>query len=153
MGKDTIVDKLPEHRFARIKTCTTRSVRKEELVIDPYHRLTVKQFLSQVKQGLFIKYATYSGNYYGTRYEELLNITGRSKIPVLRIDPQGGRSYASGEIEIKGFSLLYFFVVSPTIADIRNRLFTRANTEGSFSKDNIKKVEERMKLVKSDIKL
>ena len=154
-GKDTIIDNLPKNKFQRVRTCTTRAKREEEKENDPYIRFTKEQFIEGMARGDFIEHEIYDNHYYGTRFQEISLATKRTKTPLLRIDPSGAKNYVTGEIALPGFMPLYFFVITPTLEEIRKRLMDREiNRPGYSSKrDTIQIVEQRLDLVKRDLKL
>jgi guanylate kinase len=156
-GKDTIVERLPAERYTRVRTCTTRiEIRDDEMVNDPYNRLKMEEFELQIEEGRFVEYAKYGSNYYGTREEDIRAITTRNMHPVLRIDPQGVRSYATGEVTIAGHQPLCFFVLPPTLEDMWLRLYNRdveRHSDQTKRDAGLKRVGERMQLAKQDIEL
>jgi guanylate kinase len=127
-GKDAVIDKLPDV-FQRIKTCTTRKVRSEEMANDPYIRLTEEEFDLQVNQGLFIENELYPGGRYGTRIQELTEIIAKKCIPVWRIDPKGASHVAAMWKEdhpnIKNITPYIFYLVPDKKEHLKTRILKR----------------------------
>lgn len=127
-GKDSIVNSFPKN-FQRIKTCTTRPQRPEEVKNDPYIRLTLKGFEESIKKGEFLETNFYNGNYYGSKISEIRKIASQGKIPVLRIDPIGSKNVLQILKEnpsiLDRLKVLYFFIIVPSKEVLKNRIFKR----------------------------
>lgn len=127
-GKDSVVNLLPDN-FQRVKTCTTRAQRPEEIENDPYIRLSIKEFEESLKKQEFLETNLYDGNYYGSRISEIKKIVSHGKIPILRIDPTGSKNVLRIVKEnpniLDGISVLYFFITPPSKDILKKRIFKR----------------------------
>lgn len=127
-GKDSIIDLLPDS-FSRIKTCTTRQIRPEEIGKDPYLRLTSNEFEEGIANHEFLETDLYDGNYYGSKISEINKVILQGKIPILRINPTGAKNAMNISKEtpevLKGLNILYFYIVPPSENILKKRIFKR----------------------------
>lgn len=142
-GKDSIVNLLPDN-FLRIRTCTTRPIRPEEIKKDPYIRLTVKEFEKGINNQEFLETNLYDGNYYGSPLSEINNVKASGKIPVLRIDPSGSKNAINILKEkpqiLDGLGLIYFYITPPSEEILKKRIFKR-DVKSLSDKDKRKEAE------------
>lgn len=129
-GKDSVIEKLPQGKFVRVRTCTTRTeIRPGETKNFPYVRLNKKDFQKNIEKDEFIEYAEYHGNFYGARRKEFFETMKRGLTPILRIDPQGGKYYMDLKKKrhksLKDLLLVYFFITTPSVKDLKQRLLRR----------------------------
>jgi len=127
-GKDSIVNLLPDN-FKRVKTCTTRSIRPEEIGNDPYIRLTIKEFEKGITNQEFLETNFYDGNYYGSKISEIKKIRLLGKTPILRIDPTGSKNIIEllkgKPLVLEGLKILYFYITPPSEEILKKRIFKR----------------------------
>ena len=142
-GKDSIVDLLPDS-FLRIKTCTTRQIRPEEIGKDPYIRLSVKEFEEGTNNHEFLETDLFDGNYYGSKLSEINKVILQGKIPILRINPTGAKNAMNISKEtpevLKGLNILYFYIVPPSEEILKKRIFKR-DVESVLDLDKRKEAE------------
>jgi guanylate kinase len=93
-GKTTIAravrEQYPE-RFGFSVSATTRKPRADERDGVDYHFLSRSQFLEGVGAGLFLEYAEYSGELYGTLQAEVEKVLASGKHVLLDIEVEGAR--------------------------------------------------------------
>lgn len=149
-GKDSVVDELIKKRsdMVRVKTLTTRERRVGEAGDnDPYERVTVGQFEDYLKKGKIMEYTEYTGNFYGTEKRTLEEMLLGDKIPILRVDPKGADFYLqkwmSGDLIFKEATLIYIFVIPPSLTALQERLLIRSG-DADF-------VKKRMEQSQNDI--
>lgn len=82
-----ITKSFPQIVFA--VSCTTRAPRKGEVDGINYHYLTRVQFEDKIQEGLFLEWAEYGGNLYGTLVSELTTPLYEGKIVLNEIELQG----------------------------------------------------------------
>lgn len=127
-GKDSIINLLPDN-FLRIRTCTTRTIRPEEIGNDPYIRLTTKEFEEGISNKEFLETDIYDGNYYGSKISEINKVGLQGKIPVLRINPTGAKNAINISKEktnvLEGLQILYFYIIPPSEETLKERIFKR----------------------------
>ena len=71
-------------RFVRPSTTTTRAKRTN--VEERYNFVSKKEFEKGIKEGKFLEYTVYGGNYYGCQAEKIKETTDAGKIAVMPID-------------------------------------------------------------------
>ena len=87
-GKTEVVRKLiSEHGMKKLVTYTSRSMRVGEINHVDYHFLERADFEEKIKEGFFLEYVEYNGNYYGTSYE------GLDADKVVILEPSGLKHY------------------------------------------------------------
>jgi guanylate kinase len=105
-------------------SATTRKPRKGEVAGRDYIFLSREEFETWIDEGLFLEWAEYSGNLYGTpeqKVEEYLK-SGRSVI--LEIELQGAR-----KVREKRPDAVMVFVRAPSLEETRKRLEGRATED------------------------
>ncbi|WP_373422732.1 guanylate kinase [Mycoplasma tauri] len=138
VGKGTIEKFLfdaKELRLAFSCSATTRKPRIGE--IDKVHYLFISKsnFEQKIKDNKFLEYSYHFDNYYGTLYEEIDRIHADNKVPFLEIETNGAKQILEKESVLQNYNLLTFFILPPTIDDLKQRILNR-NTE---SEDSINK--------------
>lgn len=129
-GKDTLLNNLPAEEFVRWKTWTTRAEKRDdELVEDPYIRVTPQEFAKHEKAGNFVESNPYADNRYGTHKREMEAAFADGRTPVLRVDPRGARAFNElFEKEVYPFNeakLFHFFIIPPSLEELTKRLHER----------------------------
>lgn len=135
-GKGTIVNglkKINKNIWVSI-SCTSRSPRKGDVEGETYFFLTRQEFENKIKEGDFLEYAEYSGNYYGTPKSKILEKIDSGIDVILEIEIQGA-------LKVKELipDAIFIFILPPTITDLRKRLVNR----GTEDKDKLLKRFER----------
>jgi guanylate kinase len=93
-GKTTIARAVREQypdRFGFSVSATTRKPRPDERDGVDYHFQSRSQFLEGVGAGLFLEYAEYSGELYGTLKAEVEKVLASGKHVLLDIEVEGAR--------------------------------------------------------------
>ncbi len=149
-GKDSIVDELIKSRgeWTRLKTLTTRPRRPEESEEDdPYERVSVGTFEDYLRKGQILEYTEYAGNFYGAKKGMIEKILLANQTPVLIVDPKGASFYhqkwVEGDPLFENATLIYLFVVPPSMTVLKERLLNRSR-DPEF-------VEKRIKQSQDDI--
>ena len=120
---------------------TTRKKRKIENEGEHYRFVNIKKFNKMKKNNLFLESAKVFGNNYGTPLKETINKIKLGKNVLLDIDWQGARQIRKKFPEY----VVDFFIMPPTINELRKRLIKRGQ-------DDIKIVNKRMKMAFGEIK-
>jgi len=140
-GKDTVLDLLKlEYHINKCVTATTRAPREGEVDGVDYNFYSKEEFLKKIEMGVFLEYAQFSDNYYGTPKENVQKYINAGKNVLLKIEVQGA-------INVKKImpESVMIFLVPPSIEKLEERLRLR-NTE---TEEHIKK---RIEIAKSEIK-
>jgi len=143
-GKTTIVQHLlnqPELNLAFSVSCTTRSLRGDEVDGKDYYFIGLDAFKKHIKADDFIEWEeVYRDNFYGTLKSEIDRIWAQGKNVIFDIDVSGG-------LRIKKkfpTETLAIFVKPPSVDELKRRLKERS-TE---SEDKI-----NMRIAKAHVEL
>ena len=120
---------------------TTRKKRKIENEGEHYRFVNIKKFNKMKKNNLFLESAKVFGNNYGTPLKETINKIKLGKDVLLDIDWQGARQIRKKFPEY----VVDFFIMPPTINELRKRLIKRGQ-------DDIMIGNKRMKMAFGEIK-
>lgn len=84
-GKDTVIGEILKKNplFGKVLTTTSRKPRINEKNKRDYNFISEKDFIEKIKQGEFLEYVNYGGNYYGTQKSQL---NSQSNL-IWKIDP------------------------------------------------------------------
>ncbi len=104
-------------------SATSRSPREGEIDGESYYFLTKEEFEEKIKEGAFLEYAMYAGNYYGTFKKAIEEKLSLGMDVLLEIEIQGA-------LKIKELlkETIFIFVLPPSMNELRKRLEGR-NTE------------------------
>ncbi|HZO91890.1 MAG TPA: guanylate kinase [Chthonomonadaceae bacterium] len=130
VGKDTLLDRLLERvsGVVRSVSATTRTPRPGEIHGVDYFFLTRSEFETGIAQDLFLEYAPYGENLYGTPRQEVARLLERGLDVILKIEVKGAllvRRLAPEAILI--------FIQPPSLQELERRLRAR----GTDSEDRI----------------
>lgn len=121
-GKDTICNKLvneSNNMWISI-SMTSRDPRGSEVEGKDYFFVTKEEFESKIKDNVFLEYATYNNNYYGTPKDKIEMDLSKGIDVILVIDIQGA-------LNIKKLipSALFIFIMPPDMETLKRRLINR----------------------------
>lgn len=129
-GKDTICNELVKENdnIWLSVSMTSRAIRGQEQEGKDYFFVTKEEFEKKIKSGIFLEYAIYNDNYYGTPKDKIEQYLNKGIDVILVIDIQGA-------LNIKKMipSALFIFIMPPDMKTLKQRLIDR-KTE---SKDKI----------------
>lgn len=122
-GKDSIMNEVIKNKRVNAWisiSMTSRLPRGKEENGKDYFFVTKEQFEENIKEGNFLEYASYNGNYYGTpknKIEEYLN-KGIDVILIIEIQ---------GALQIKELikDALFIFIMPPSMEELKKRLENR----------------------------
>ena len=113
---------------------TTRNQRLNEVNGKDYKFVTKKQFIALKNNNYFIETALNFGNYYGSPFKNFSSSKRRKKDILFDIDWKGARKIRK---KIKKNEILDFFILPPSIKELKNRLTKRG-------RDNKKDINLRL---------
>lgn len=121
-GKSSFVNRITqeEPRLVDVITYTTRPMRKGESQDNPYHFISVEQFLEMRLKGYFVEWALVHDNYYGNSFEQLSKVWEQEKVVIMDIDIQGCRTYKEKFPDARTI-----FILPPSIEELRRRIISR----------------------------
>lgn len=129
-GKGTIIDKLKDinDNFWLSISMTSRDIRANDIPDETYFFVTKEEFESRIEKGIFLEYAMYNGNYYGTPKDKILAKLNHGIDVVLEIEIQGA-------LKVKELvpDAIFIFILPPSMDELRKRLVKR----GTDSKEKI----------------
>lgn len=127
-GKTTLVNFLLNSRpdMYRLKTCTTRPKRDEEIG-DEYYFLTKELTEEKIKQNQFVEYSTVYGNVYGLTREEVEDHSSFNTVVIL--DVQGAKKFKTSYPDA-----LTIFIEPPPLDILEFRLRERNTSEDDIQK-------------------
>lgn len=141
-GKTTVCNLLLRRlsTVTRSISYTTRNPRINERNGRDYFFISKEEFRKKIKDGFFIEWAKYSGNYYGTSFKQLSK-SPRNRDVILEIEVKGARKVKRTFKE----KAVLIFIVPPSLRVLKERLKRRgANSEKDMSR--------RLKIAAEEIK-
>ena len=121
-GKDTIIKEvIKQNKNTWISiSMTTRAIRKGEKEGKDYFFINEEEFKEKIKNNVFLEYAKYNNNYYGTpkdKITEKLN-AGIDVILIIEIE---------GALKIKELvpDAIFIFILPPNMKELKRRLINR----------------------------
>lgn len=145
VGKGTVCKKLFECRsdiFFSV-SATTRKPRKEDAEGVTYYFKTKEEFETLIAENAFLEWAEYSGNYYGTLREPVMENLKNGKNVILEIDVKGAlnvkKNFEDG---------IYIFIAPPDKSALLQRLKARGSEGEEEIKRRLSAAEEELKLQK-----
>ena len=138
-GKGTLMKKLIEDydQYALSISMTTRLPREGEVDGREYFFATREQFEDKIKQGGFIEYAQYCGNYYGTPKDYVEEQLEAGKDVILEIEIQGAM-----KVKEQFPDAILLFVMPPSIAILHQRLIGRGTETEEVIAERLQRAEE-----------
>lgn len=129
-GKGTIINKLLEvydNAWVSI-SMTSREIRTNDIPNETYYFVSKEEFEQKIKDGVFLEYAVYNGNYYGTPKDKINEKLSEGKDVILEIEIQGA-------LKVKELvpDAIFIFILPPSMKELKKRLVTR----GADSMDKI----------------
>ena len=122
VGKDSVLKLiLKERKDLRLSiSYTTRLPRSGEVDGVDYHFVSKQEFEKLIDNGEMLEYATYCGNYYGTRSFEIDKELESGNSVILEIEVQGAR-----QVIKKRKDAVSIFIVPSSVEELKNRLIGR----------------------------
>lgn len=140
-GKGTVISKLleKEDNLWLSVSATSRAPRTNDIEGVTYYFYSKEEFENKIKEGYFLEFAEYAGNYYGTPKEFIEEKLSKGIDVILEIEIQGA-------MQIKKLvpEALFIFIMPPTLEELKRRLVGR-NT------DSKEKIIERFKIAYKEI--
>ncbi len=141
-GKGTIIEKLLEHdnknRWLSIST-TSRKIRSNDIPGVTYNFVSKEEFEQKIKEGYFLEYTNYAGNYYGTPKEHISEKLNKGIDVILEIEIEGANNVKKIFPEA-----ICIFIMPPSLKELVKRLKKRGT-------DTDEKIIERFKKAYQEI--
>jgi guanylate kinase len=141
VGKDTVLDLVFDRLggIQRSVSCTTRPPRDGEVEGRDYVFLSPEQFEAAIRAGLFLEYAEYGGNRYGTLRDRVRQPRAMGIDVILKIEVQGALKVRSLEPDC-----VLVFVQPPSIDELERRLRLRGT-------DAEERIAERLCIARQEV--
>ena len=132
VGKGTVVKEIlgKEKNIWLSISATTREPREGEKEGENYYFLNQEKFKEMIEQNLFLEWAQFAGNYYGTPLSSVNEKIKKGFIVLLEIEVEGAK-----QIKEKFPNSLSIFLLPPDKAELERRIRNR----GTEKEDSIKK--------------
>lgn len=139
-GKGTIVSKLleKENRWLSIST-TSRKIRSNDKEGITYNFVSREEFEDKIKEGYFLEYTEYAGNYYGTPKEKIKEKLEEGNDVFLEIEIEGASNIKKIVPEA-----IFIFIMPPSLKELILRLKGRKT-------DSISAIIKRFKVAYKEI--
>lgn len=129
-GKGTVISRLLEsydEAWLSI-SMTSRAIRSNDVPNVTYYFVSKEEFEERIKNNVFLEYAMYNGNYYGTPRDKINEKLNEGMDVILEIEIQGA-------LKVKELvpDAIFIFIMPPSMKELRKRLVNR----GTDSKDKI----------------
>ncbi|KAB8664801.1 hypothetical protein FH972_026228 [Carpinus fangiana] len=128
VGKGTLITKLLEKypdTFVTTVSHTSRKPRAGEVEGRAYYFVSEPEFLSLISRGAFIESTHFSGNYYGTSKQTVLDQTAQGRVVILDIEMQGAKAIKADP----NLQARYVFVKPPSLEALEHRLRGRSTED------------------------
>ena len=135
VGKGTVRKALFEmegHDLVYSISMTTRKPREGEVDGVDYFFVSEEEFERRIKEGKFLEYAKFVGNYYGTPRDKIDQQLANGKEVVLEIEVQG-----ANQVRQKAPDGVFIFIAPPNKEALYKRLLRRGT-------ENPKSIHKRM---------
>ena len=141
VGKGTICNRLLNELNAWYSvSTTTREPRDGEINGVNYFFVTKEEFENKIKEGEFLEYNIYNGNYYGTSKEIVVDKINEGINVFSEIDVNGAHNIK------KVFpDALLIYIAPPSIEVLKERLISRGT-------ESIEKINQRLEIAEKELK-
>ena len=132
VGKGTVVKEIlgKDKNIWLSISATTREPREGEKEGENYYFLNQEKFKKMIEQNLFLEWAQFAGNYYGTPLSSVNQKIKKGFIVLLEIEVEGAK-----QIKEKFPNSLSIFLLPPDKAELEKRIRNR----GTENEESIKK--------------
>ena len=122
VGKGTVVKEIlgKEKNFWLSISATTREPREGEKEGENYYFLNQEKFKEMIEQNLFLEWAQFAGNYYGTPLSSVNEKIKKGFTVLLEIEVEGAK-----QIKEKFPNSLSIFLLPPNKAELERRIRNR----------------------------
>jgi guanylate kinase len=144
VGKSTVRQALfsmKGHNLVYSVSMTTRAPRASEKEAVDYYFVSKEEFNRRIEEELFLEFAEFVGNMYGTPLDKVEELLDQGKEVVLEIDTEGAL-----QVRSKMPDAIMIFIVPPTKEALYERL-RRRGTESDYQLEKrIEKANKEFKL-------
>lgn len=144
VGKGTVRKALFEmegHDLVYSISMTTRPPREGEVDGEDYYFVSKEEFERRIREELFIEYAEFVGNYYGTPKDKVDEQLKLGKEVVLEIEVQGAL-----QVREKAKDAVFVFIAPPNKEALYRRLLRRGTEDPETIQKRMEKAEREFPL-------
>ncbi len=144
VGKGTVrkaLFNMPEQNFVYSVSMTTRAKRPGEIDGVDYYFVSREEFEKRIREGKFLEYAEFVGNYYGTPLDKVEEQLQDGKEVILEIEVEGAL-----QVRNKVKDAVLIFLVPPKKEALYTRLRSRGTESEEVIKERIQKANREFKL-------
>lgn len=144
VGKGTVRKALfdrEDHNLVYSISMTTRKPRKGEVDGREYFFVSREKFEANIKEGKFLEYAEFVGNYYGTPIDEVKKQMSLGNEVVLEIEIDGAL-----QVREKMKDAVFVFIAPPSIDALYDRLKGRGTETDEVIAERIEKAKRELTL-------
>ncbi len=136
VGKGTVVKQIlgKEKKFWLSISATTRKPREGEKEGESYYFLNQEKFKEMIEQNLFLEWAQFAGNYYGTPLSSVNEKIKNGFTVLLEIEVEGAR-----QIKNKFPNSLSIFLLPPDKKELERRIRNRGTEKEEAIKKRLKR--------------
>lgn len=140
-GKGSVISQMckQDNNLWVSVSATSRPMRSNDEEGKTYYFLSKKEFEQKIKEGYFLEYTNYVGNYYGTPRQYIQEHLDKGQDVILEIEIEGAMNVKKMIPEA-----LCVFIMPPSLKELKRRLESR----GTDTKD---KILERFKTAYREI--
>ena len=139
VGKGTIRKNLKFTNYEFSVSSTTRDKRDFEKEGIHYFYITKDQFEKKIQNEEMLEYTNFTGNYYGTDKNQVLNKINEGINVLLEIECKGAKQILEKVPEV-----LSIFIVPPSLEELEQRLRTRGTEKENQINLRLDKAKEEM---------
>ncbi len=144
VGKATVrkaLFEMDDHNFTYSISMTTRKPREGEVDGVDYYFVSEEEFESRIKQGRFLEFARFVGNYYGTPMDEVEKMIADGDEVVLEIEVEGAM-----QVKAKMPDAVLIFIAPPTFNALKTRLLRRGTEPEEIIMERLSKAHRELTL-------
>ncbi|MBQ2892331.1 MAG: guanylate kinase [Bacilli bacterium] len=144
VGKATVrkaLFEMDDHNFTYSISMTTRKPREGEVDGVDYYFVSEEEFESRIKQGRFLEFARFVGNYYGTPMDEVEKMIANGDEVVLEIEVEGAM-----QVKAKMPDAVLIFIAPPTFNALKTRLLRRGTEPEEIIMERLSKAHRELTL-------
>ena len=146
VGKGTVrkaLFNMPNHNLVYSVSMTTRKIRPGEVDGRDYYFVSKEEFENRIKEGKFLEYAEFVGNYYGTPLDKVNENLDRGNEVVLEIEVEGAQ-----QVKKKMPNCVSIFLVPPGKQALYDRLRHRGTESEEIIEQRVQKANREFKKAK-----
>ena len=120
---------------------TTRKPRVGEVDGVDYYFVSEEEFENRIRQGKFLEFAKFVGNFYGTPIEEVQKLLAQGDEVVLEIEVEGAM-----QVKAKMPDAVLIFIAPPSYDALKSRLFRRGTESAEIIYERLQKAHRELTL-------